>query len=67
MTAPIAQMSDFIEIFISSKCYSGEAKLGVIPTNLTVDFERIKLSPKSQISMIGSLFCYKRIFTNNRN
>ncbi len=55
-------MSDLMEIFMSKKCYSGGAKLGVKPTNLTVDFERIKLSPKSQISMIGSLFNYERNF-----
>ncbi len=59
-------MSDLIETFIFSKCYSGEAKLGVIPTNLTVDFDRIKLSPKSQISMMGSLVRYKRKYKNIR-
>ncbi len=60
--APIAQMSDLMEIFMSKKCYSGGAKLGLKPTNLTVDFDKIKLSPKSQISIIGSLFYYERKF-----
>ncbi len=62
MIAPIAQMSDLIEIFISKKCYSGGAKLGLKPTILTVEFVRIKLSPKSHISIMGSLLKKKGNF-----